>query len=115
MKRYIRCSEVLEDSSGFYFTVGNHAFFLKNDAINLTEKIIRKFINALCDLRGVGDAIRQKALYDKATLNDFRRRISKCTLQHLDTGKITYWSISGPGMIASYPEEDFKNEVIVIE
>ena len=115
MKKYIHCADTLEYYDGFYFTVGNHAFFLKSEATNLTEKIIRKFINAVCDLKGVGDAIREKALYDKATLADFRRRISKCTLEHVNTGKITYWSVKGDGMISSFPEEDFKNEVIILE
>ena len=115
MKRYIHSSELLECYPGFYFTVGNLAFFLKSDAHNLTDKLIRKFINALCDKKGVGDAIRQKSLYDKPTLEDFRRRISKCDLNHLDTGKVTYWSITNSGMTASYPEEDFAKEVTVLE
>lgn len=115
MKRYIYSSELIECYHGFYFTIGNLAFFLKSDAHNLTDKLIRKFINAFCDKQGVSDAIRQKSLYDKPTLEDFRRRISKCDLNHIDTGKITYWSITGRGMIVNYPEEDFKREVIVFE
>lgn len=100
--------------NGFWFTYRNSGIFLKSDATNITDAVARKFINAVCDMKGVGDAIRQSALYSQDTLKDFKRRIDRATLEHKDTGKITYWSIKGNGFAESWPEEDFEDAVTVI-
>lgn len=114
MKRLIYATEVLDASPGFFYEYGNVVIFYKTDATYCTDKIVRKFINTFCDLRGIGDAIRQKALYDKPTLDDFRRRIDKAYLEEKDTGKIIYYTISGKGFTLNFPEEDFKKEVTII-
>lgn len=114
MKRYIRASEVLQEKPGFYFTFGNKGIFLQSDAKNLTDHIVRKFINAVCDYKGASDAIRDTALYNQADLKEFRRRIDKATLSLIDTGKITYYSIQGNNFTVNYPEEDFKEDIILI-
>ena len=113
MKRWIRCSEE-PIQTGFYFVAGNKGFFLESDASNITDNIARRFINAVCDFRNVGDKIRQSALYNADALKDFKRRITRATLEHIDTGKITYWSIRGHGFTENFPEEDFANDIILI-
>ena len=112
----IHASENLEKEiyNGFWFTYRNSGIFLKSDATNITDAVARKFINAVCDMKGVGDAIRKSALYNPDTLKDFKRRIDRATLEHKDTGKITYWSIKGNSFTESWPEEDFEDAVTVI-
>lgn len=114
MKRLIYSSTEGPLEPGFLFELRNRAFFLRSDSTNVTDKIARKFINAVCDYRGVGDSIRQSALYSKDTLNDFKKRIDKATLQMHDTGKIVYYTISGKGFTLNFPEEDFNQEVILL-
>ena len=116
MKRYICSSTALEFKEGFLFNAGNKDFFLESNSANITDKIARKFINALCDLRNVGDALRETSLYDPATLKDVKRRIEKATLEHKDTGKVTYWTITmcHGNCISNFPEEDFAKYVIVL-
>ena len=115
MKRYLRCtSDVVSEVDGFLFESGKHALFLENSGSNLTDKIVRKFINKVCDIRGVGESIRSSALYNEATLKDFKRRISKATLQErvLNNG-VHFFSISGSGFTLNFPEEEFDDAVIV--
>jgi len=114
MKRYVRSAEILESYSGFYFVAGNRGIFLKSNMSNITDRIVRQFINAVCDMRGVGDKIRESALYSEATLKDFKRRIDRAELIHNDTGKITYWTIKGNNFQDNFPEEDFERDIIVI-
>lgn len=114
MKKVIYASEILEAKDGFLFEFRNKAIFLESDQRNVTDRIARKMINAVCDLKQVGDKIRQAALYDKATLSDFKRRIDRAYLEKKDTGKIIMYTISGNGFTMSFPEEDFESDVIVI-
>ena len=76
MKRYIHATTDI-DGPGFLFNLGNKDFFYKSDATNITDKIVRKFINAVCDMKGVGDSIRQSALYNEATFKDVLAGTSK--------------------------------------
>ena len=114
MKRLVYSTVDLESKNGFLFEQGTKAFFLESDVSYLTDKIVRKFINAICDLNGVGDAIRNSALYNEATLKDFKKRISKAVLTKKDTGKIVYYTISGNGFSLNFPEEDFNRDVIIL-
>ena len=111
MKRWIHASDDSDIQNGFLFEQGDRAFFLVTDSKNLTEKVIRKFINAVCDLRNIGDKIREASLYDKATLNDFRRRIDKAQLERTPYG----YKISGSSFTISYPEGDFEEEVTIFD
>ena len=117
MKRYIRSnSNIVSEIEGFLFERGKYVLFLNNPSSNLTDKIARKFINKICDIRGVGDSIRQSALYSADTLKDFKRQIVKATLyeKELSNGQ-HFMSISGSGFTLNFPEEEFNNEVIVFE
>lgn len=116
MKRYIRAySEVVDTQKGFLFEFKNHALFYVSDAQNITDKIARTFINKVCDIRGVGDSIRNSALYDAAALKDFKRRIDKAELieTRLSNGK-KFYIIRGNGFSLNFPEDDFNREVIVL-
>ena len=110
MKRYIHSSEDNAIREGFWFDFGNKAIFLESDSVNVTDKLARKFINKVCDVRNVGDEIRQKALYDRATLKDFKRRIYKATVE--DKG--SYMSAYGKNWTMNFPYEDWYSEVIEI-
>lgn len=114
MKRLILATEILDSKDGFLMEIGSKAIFLESDASYVTDKLIRKFINKVCDINRVGDSIRQSALYDKSALNDFRRRISKAHLEKKDSGKIVYYTISGNGFTLNFPKEDFNKDVIII-
>lgn len=110
MKRWIHAAEDIDIQSGFFFTFKDKGIFLADNGQYLTDKIIRKFINAVCDIRSVGDKIRESALYDKATLADFRRRIDKAELEKKSWGYI----IKGKNFSASYPQEDFEKDIIIL-
>lgn len=118
MKRYIKSSyEPGWVKQGFLFTLGHKQLFLESESVNLTEKVIRKIINKVCDIKGVGDSIRESALYDKDTLKDFRYRISKASLicKSFDNGQ-KWYTIAGNNFQLSYPnEEEFNDEVIVFQ
>ena len=103
------------DRQGFYFTFRDRGIFLVSDNTNLTAKIIRKIINVVCDIQEVGDSIRRAALYNEATLKDFRRRIDKASLIYHDTGKVQYYTIKGNNFSCNYPVADFEREIIVVE
>lgn len=113
MKRYIHAADSADNQSGFVYNAGNKEYFYINDAQMITDKVVRAFINKLCDVRGVGDSIRKSALYDKATLAEFRKRIQPAVLERHDTGKIIYYTISGKNFSWSFPESDFENDVVV--
>ena len=99
---------------GFYMTVGDKGLFYKNDGTNITDKVARAFINAICDYKGIGDAIRKKSLYDKPTLTDFKRRIDKAIIEeHITDSGYTYCSIKGNNFTACYPVPDFESDIIV--
>ena len=108
MKKYIRCSEDNGIREGFWFDFGNRAIFLQSNSVNITDNIARKFINAVCDVRNVGDKIRKSALYDEATLKDFKRRIYRATVE--DKG--SYMSAYGKNWTMNFPYEDWEREVI---
>lgn len=114
MKRYIKSSEVIFQDDGFQFVLGNKLYFYTTTSHNITDKIVRKFINAVCDQKQVGDSIRQAALYSKPTLDDFRRRITRASLSQIDTGEVMYYSIQGPGSIQNFPEQDFNRDVVLL-
>lgn len=114
MKRYIR-SNTIETTEGFFLEVGNRAIFFKTEGVNITDRVIRKFINTICDIKGVGNNIRQAALYDKPTLADFRRRITKAVLEEVNNPGFHYFSVKGKNFTLNFPEDDFQREVVVIE
>ena len=114
MKRYIR-STTIETTGGFFLEAGNRAIFFKTEGTNITDKVVRKFINTVCDMKGVGDNIRQSVLYDKPTLADFRRRINRVVLEEVDNPGVHYFSIKGKNFTLNFPEDDFQREVIVVE
>lgn len=113
MKRYIHASTDIDNAAGFTFNFGNRELFYISDAKMITDKVVRAFINKICDVRGVGDSIRQASLYSKPTLADFRRRISPAMLEKHITNTMTYYTISGKNFSWSFPEADFKNDVIL--
>lgn len=100
--------------NGFYMTFGNKGLFYENSGVNITDKVARAFINAICDYKGIGVALRKKSLYDAPTLKDFKKRIDKATIEKrvCDSGFVFY-SIKGNNFTANYPVEDFENEIIM--
>lgn len=115
MKRYIRFSTNGGPVAGFLFEFGNRAIFIKSNITKVTDKVVRCVINCLCDIKNVSDSIRQGALYNQDTLRDFRRRIAKATLEHVETPSVEYYRISGKDFTLNFPEDDFRRDVIIKE
>lgn len=115
MKRWIHSATDNTIYSGFLFEYKDKAVFLKSQKTLIRDDIVRIFINYLCDLRGVADNVRQAALYDKPTLQDFRRRVSRATLECKDTGNIIFYTISGNGFTLNFPEDEFEKTVTLLE
>lgn len=113
MKRLISASEEGTTTyKGFTMNIRNKEIFLVSDKAYLTDKIVRDFINTVCDMKNVGDSIRNSALYDTATLKDFKYRIQKATCSHIVTDKVDYYTIQGKNFTESFPSDEFKTSVI---
>lgn len=104
----------MDTKVGFYMTMGNKGLFYESDGTNITDKVARAFINAICDYKEIGDAIRKKSLYDKPTLTEFKRRIDKAIIEEriTDSG-YKFYSIKGNNFTAIYPVDEFKEDIIV--
>lgn len=114
MKRWIHCTTEV-DQPGFLFEVGNRAIFLKSNQTYLTTKLIRDIINTVCDLRNIDDTRRKAALYHQPTLDDFRKRIAKVTLRHVETDEVEYYSIQGKNFNLNFPADEFNERVVVVQ
>lgn len=115
MKKLIYASTIQSVQAGFLFNLGNKDFFLESTASNVTDNIARKFVNAICDYKQVSDDLRLRSLNDRYTLNDFKRRIVKAVLKHVDSGKVTFWSIEERNGVSNFPEDDFSKYVVLID
>lgn len=101
---------------GFYMTFSNKGIFLEDEGTNITDKIARKFINWVCDYKDIGEGIRKKALYDNATLKDFKKRINKADLiKCITENGYNYYSIKGNNFTVNYPVDDFKKDIILLK
>lgn len=100
--------------NGFILTIGKHEYFYKTDATNKTDKIARAFIHKIGDHRNRPAALIEKACNDPATLRDTKYRMDKATLDKIVTDRgYTYYKICGKGFSFGYPEDDFRNDVVV--
>lgn len=99
---------------GFLFTAGNKQIFIKSELTRKTDTIARQIIDTIGELRNVPQETLERAKQDKATLEDFKRRTDKATLEFKDTGKIVYYTITGKYFTENFPEKDFKESVIVL-
>ena len=99
---------------GFLMTVGNKDYFLEADTTKRTDKICQAFIERIATDKGKCRELIDRAKADKATLEDFRRRIDAATLtkRTTDTGFV-YFNIAGKDFSASYPTDEFCNTVVV--
>ena len=110
-------------NKGFSMKVGNKMCFLISDKKNITNNIVKIFINKICDIRGFSQELRKKCLEDKTTLDAIRYKIqSDCIIEkkHIvynenvakEIGKTEedYFYISGKNFGGSYDI----NEVIII-
>ena len=94
--------------NGFLMNIGNKDLFLISEKKNITDDIARAFINKICDIRNKPVELKERALNDKPTLNDFKRRIDKATLEH----KNEYDSVVGKNFMLSIPNEE-KDSLII--
>lgn len=94
--------------NGFLMNIGNKDLFLISEKKNITDDIARAFINKICDIRNKPVELKERALNDKPTLNDFKRRIDKATLEH----KTQYDSVVGKNFMLSIPNEE-KDSLII--
>ena len=94
--------------NGFLMNIGNKDLFLISEKKNITDDIARAFINKICDIRNKPVELKERALNDKPTLNDCKRRIDKATLEH----KNEYDSVVGKNFMLSIPNEE-KDSLII--
>lgn len=111
-------------NKGFSMTVGNKKYFLISDKKNITNNIVKIFINKICDIKGFSQELRKKCLEDKTTLDAIKYKIqSDCIIEkkHIvynenvakEIGKTEedYYYISGKNFGGSYDI----NEVVIIK
>ena len=115
-------------NKGFSMAVGNKIYFLISDKKNITNNIVKIFINKICAISGFSQEFSQelteKYLEDKATLDDIKYKIqSGCIIEkkHIvynenvakEIGKTEedYYYISGKNFGGSYDI----NEVVIIK
>ena len=112
-------------NKGFSMTVGNKIYFLISDKKNITNNIVKIFINKICDIRGFSQELREKCLEDKATLDDIKYEIqSDCIIEkkhivyvnesitkEIGETEEDYYYISGKNFGGSYDI----NEVVIIK
>lgn len=99
--------------NGFYLVVGNKGYFQKSEAQNRTAAVVGNFIDKLAEIKGLAPELIAKAKADKVTLEDLRKRISPATLEQKSLSNGYYFSINGAYFTESFPEEDFRQSVIV--
>lgn len=99
--------------NGFLMNIGNKDLFLISEKKNITDDIARAFINKICDIRNKPVELKERALNDKPTLNDFKRRIDKATLEHKKTQNgYEYDSVVSKNFMLSIPNEE-KDSLII--
>ena len=99
--------------NGFYMVIGNKGYFLKTEAQNRTTAILAQFIDKMAEIKGLAPELVAKAKADKTTLEDLRKRINPATLEQKTLSNGYYFNISGSYFSESFPEEDFRQSVIV--
>lgn len=114
MKRYIKASEE-QFVSGFFFEFGNKGIFLCSDKVNLTDNIVKQIIHIICDIKKVSEERRYQYIYDRDTLNDFRRRIEKAELITHKDASHPYYTIKGKNFTLNMPEDEFRSCITVKE
>lgn len=101
---------------GFIFTHGKIEIFLVTDTQRKTDKIARAIIDAIATARNTPAEVIERAKEDAATIKDIKRRTDAATLEEKTTPKGTkFYRIAGKYFSFNYPEEDFYNDVIVIQ
>lgn len=100
--------------NGFLMTVGNKDYFLEASTTKRTDKVCSAFIERIGTDRNKSRDLIEHAKADKATLDDFRRRINVAVLDKRETesGK-PFFIIRGNEFSYCYPMDDFMNDVVV--
>lgn len=102
------------DKNGFVMTVGNKDYFFESNTTKRTDKVCQAFIERIGTDRNKSRDLIEHAKIDKATLNDFRRRISPAILKRRECENGTpYFSIHGDNFSFCFPVEDFMTDVVV--
>lgn len=98
---------------GFYMTAGRKGYFYRTDNTKRTTTVINAFIETIATVNNRPQDLIDRAKKDKATQEDFRRRISAATLEKKETPTIIFYTINGNNFTENFPEEDFNNEIVV--
>ena len=95
-------------------TVGNKDYFLEANTTKRTDRICQAFIERIATDKNKSRELIDRAKADKATLDDFRRRIDAATLtkRTTETG-FEYYNIAGKEFFINYPTEEFCDSVVV--
>lgn len=95
--------------SGFTLVFKDKELFYKTDCTRKTKAVIFAFIDQIAKLKNIHPDVIQRAKDDKATIEDFRKRIQHATIED----HTIYRTITGENFTANYPEDIFNNTVII--
>lgn len=98
---------------GFYMVAGRKGYFYRTDNTKRTTTVINAFIETIATTNNRPQDLIDRAKKDKATQEDFRRRISAATLEKKELPTIIFYTINGNNFSENFPEEDFNNEIVV--
>jgi hypothetical protein len=108
--------EPLKEYNGYLFNLGTYDYFMLTDAKRKTDTIAKAFINAVCDNKKIIQETRERALNDKATLNDFKKRIEPATLTIKESQNGIKWlNISGKGFNINNPLDELEKHFYFID
>ena len=108
--------EPLKEYSGYLFNLGVYDYFMLTDAKRKTDTIAKAFVNAVCDNKKIIQETRERALNDKATLNDFKKRIESATLTIKEGQNGVKWlNISGQGFNINNPLDEIEKHFYFID
>lgn len=110
---YNLCCIVTLNFDGYYMVTGNKAWFYRTDAQKKTKAVIHAFIDTIGTHRNVSADLIERCKKDKATIEDFKRRLTPATIEKKELPTITFYTITGSNFTANYPENDFTDEVFV--
>lgn len=98
---------------GYYMVTGNKAWFYRTNAQRKTKAVIDAFIDTIGSHRNAPADLIERCKADKATIEDFKKRLSPATIEKKSLPTVTFYTISGNNFTENMPETDFNNSVFV--
>lgn len=96
----------------FMLTVGDKYYLMQTVRQNVNDSVAKEFIKKICEVKNKGDDLRDRALNDRCTLDDFKRRINRCEYTEVNDDRVHYHKIVGNYFSCSIPND--KADCIII-